>query len=106
MTIMNQVNNIFSFTKDLKEAILKMAKFFCEISNADRVYFTGYNSLKNFFSPINGVRKVENNFEKLDKIYFVEEFYLGKHPFSDITSLNKNYFHVIDKTTNSASLSA
>ncbi len=74
--IMNQINNIFSFTKDLKEAILKMAKFFCEISNADRVYFTGYNSLKNFFSPINGIQKVENNFEKLDKIYFVEEFYL------------------------------
>ncbi len=73
--IMNKVNTIFALTKDLKDIFRRLSRFFAEISNADRVYFVGYNSMKDFFSPISGIKRDGEKFEDVTEISFLEDFY-------------------------------
>lgn len=73
--IMNKINSIFALKRDIKEIFAELSSFLCNISGADRVYFTGYNSLKKVFSPLTGSIKANDTCEKIEDIHFIKEFY-------------------------------
>ncbi|HDS09286.1 MAG TPA: FHA domain-containing protein [Firmicutes bacterium] len=75
LLLMNRINTTFALTKDLKDVFRRLARFFCDVSNADRVYFVGYNGMKDFFSPIAGVKRDGAKFEDIQRISFLEDFY-------------------------------